>query len=561
MDTVKTDLSFDIKKYSKLLFIFFSSIIIYILAVVFNNVFINIMPTTSYLAWHTMFEFASILVSFSIFAVTHFIYEENGNLSMLIFGCAFLSMSCLDMFHTLSYKGMADFFIVNDTANRATTLWIFSRLSGVIGIMSAIFISPKAVSKIKKEFFVIITILFSIGLFLIVTYYPNFFPTMFVEGQGLTKIKILIEYIIILILAINFISLTIEYTKTNSRRDYMFMMALVLLIFSEFAFTNYGSIYDAFNYVGHFFKVVAYIFLYRAVYVENLTAPYRELKKTKNELKVYSDNLDILVEKRTEELNELNEVLLTDIEYAKEVQSCLLPAEMPQNMLVTFNAEFFIAAHLSGDFYNVIKLDEDNIAVYIGDVSGHGVAAAMLTVFANQNVIQLKERKSESNKILKPGIILKTIYNSFNKTNINAEKYILMIYGIYNIKHKSFTYSSAGINVPPYIIKYSCEVIEMDVKGLPICKLGDLVDPFYENKTIQLESGDKILFYSDGLVEAKNELGEEYGHDKLKNLLRENHVLNSSELNATIKSDFFSYIGSATNLMDDTTLLIMEISS
>ena len=150
MDTVKTDLFFDIKKYSKLLFIFFSSIIIYTLAVVFNNVFINIMPTTSYLAWHTMFEFASILVSFSIFAVTYFIYEENGNLSMLIFGCAFLSMSCLDMFHTLSYKGMADFFIVNDTANRATTLWIFSRLSGVIGIMSALFISPKAVSKIKK---------------------------------------------------------------------------------------------------------------------------------------------------------------------------------------------------------------------------------------------------------------------------------------------------------------------------------------------------------------------------------------------------------------------------
>ena len=101
----------------------------------------------------------------------------------------------------------------------------------------------------------------------------------------------------------------------------------------------------------------------------------------------------------------------------------------------------------------------------------------------------------------------------------------------------------------------------MDVKGLPICKLGDLIDPFYENKTIGLESGDKILFYSDGLVEAKNEHGEEYGHDKLKNLLRENHTLNSSELNSTIKIDFFNYIGSTTNLMDDTTLLIMEISS
>ena len=561
MDIIKTNLFDDIKKYNKLLFIFFSSIIIYIIAVVYNNVFVNIMPTTSYLAWHTMFEFSGILVSFSIFAVTYFIYEENGNLNMLIFGCAFLSMSCLDMFHTLSYKGMADFFIVNDTANRATTLWIFSRISGVVGIMSALFISPNIIRKVKKELFVATTVVFSIGLFIIVTYYPNFFPTMFIEGQGLTKIKILIEYIIILILVLNFISVTIEYTKTNSHRDYMFMMALVLLIFSEFAFTNYGSIYDAFNYIGHLFKVAAYILLYRAIYIENLTAPYRELKKTKNELKIYSDDLDILVEKRTQELKELNEVLLTDIEYAKEVQSCLLPAEMPKDMSVSFHAEFFIAEHLSGDFYNVIKLDEDNIAVYIGDVSGHGVAAAMLTVFANQNVIQLKERKYESDKILKPGVVLKTIYNSFNKTNINSEKYILMIYGIYNIKSKSFTYSSAGINVPPYIIKKSGKVLEMDVKGLPICKLGDLIDPFYDNKTIQLESGDKILFYSDGLVEAKNEQGEEYGHDKLENLLRKNYRLSSSELNATIKDDFFSYIGHAKNLMDDTTLLVMEISS
>lgn len=338
------------------------------------------------------------------------------------------------------------------------------------------------------------------------------------------------------------------------------MIAIVLLIFSEFAFTNYGSIYDAFNYIGHFFKVIAYMIFYRAIYLENIRFPYRELRTTKNKLKKYSENLDILVEKRTEELKDLNKILLADIEYAKETQHCLLPAHMPKNNSVCFNAGYFIAERLSGDFYNVIKLDEDNIALYIGDVSGHGVSAAMLTVFANQNVLQLKEKEATSGEYIEPGFVLKNIYNSFNKTNISSEKYILMLYGIYNTKTKHFTYSSAGINVPPYIIKESGEIIKMHVKGLPICKLGELIDPYYENETIQLETGDKVLFYSDGLVEAKNKEDKVYGEKKLEDLLRENYKLDSYKLNNVIKNDLFNHMGFGEELMDDTTLLIMEIT-
>ena len=563
MDIVKTnklDLFDTVKKYNKILLVFFAAIIIYIIAVVFNNVFVEIMPVDSFLAWHTIFEFASILVSFSIFTVAYFIYEESGDLSMIIFGCAFLSMSFLDIFHTLSYKGMPDFFIVNDTANRATVLWILSRTSGTLGFMVASFIPRHITCKIKKERFVLVTSIFSILLFLITTYSPNFFPLMFVDGEGLTSIKIFIEYILIFCLIITFIRFAIIHQRTDSNRDYQFMIALVLLAFSEFAFTNYGSAYDAFNYIGHFFKVIAYIILYKAVYVENLTKPYKQLKIAKDKLKIYSNNLDLLVEKRTEELKDLNEVLLEDIEYAKEMQNWLLPEQMPKDMSVTFDAKFFITERLSGDFYNVIKLDKDNIALYIGDVSGHGVSAAMLTVFANQNVIQLKEHKDSSEELIKPGSVLKTVFNSFNKTNINSEKYILMLYCIYNTKTKRLTYSSAGINTPPYIIRKSGEVIEIDVSGLPICKLGDLIDPTYENKTVELKSGDKVLFYSDGLTEAMDENKEEYGQAKLEEFLKDNYKLNAANLNDELTKNLLDYIGPGNELTDDTTLLVMELT-
>lgn len=559
MDTTDTRLFQKIKKYNTVVFVSIISIIIYIIAAIYNNTFVNMMPVTRYLTWHTIFEFASILVSFSVFTVAYFIYEESSSLKMIMFGCVFLLMGCLDGFHTFSYKGMPDFFIVNDTANRATTLWILSRLIGSLGFMSAISIPSNTISTIKKEFFVVVTAIFTIILFLIVTYYPNVLPSMYIEGEGLTNIKILIEYIIIFILGISFIIVLTQYRETNSNIEYKFMIALVLLIFSEFSFTSYGSIYDAFNYIGHLYKVIAYSLLYKAIYIENVSTPYREMKKSKNKLKQYSDNLNLIVQQRTKELEKLNEELLNDIGYAKEMQRCLLPTQMPQGMSVSFDAEYLAAEDLSGDFYNVVKLDDSNIAIYIGDVSGHGISAAMLTVFAYQNVIQLKEKEDSADKIIEPGFVLETIYKSYNKTNINEEKYILMLYGIYNIKNKSFKYASAGINVSPYIIKRSGEIYEMDVRGFPICKLGDFVSPNYKNRSIHLETGDKVLFYSDGLIEAKNNNGKIYGQHKLEELLKGNHDLNSAELNIVIKNDFFSHIGYSNELMDDVTFLTMSV--
>ncbi|NLY46937.1 MAG: SpoIIE family protein phosphatase [Tissierella sp.] len=563
MEHTKIKLFDRFKKYNRIIFVFILSIILYFLAAIHNEFFMNIMSVTSYLSWHIIFEFASILVSFSIFAVTYFIYEESGSLKMMILGCAFLIMGFLDGFHALSFKGMTDFFIANDTANRATTLWILSRLIGSLGFMSAILTPSNIISNIKKGFLALITISFSILLFLIVTYLPDFFPAMFIEELGLTNLKLILEYIIILLMGISFVIVAAEYNKTNSNREYLFMIALMLSILSEFAFTNYGSVYDAFNYIGHLYKVFAYFTFYKAIYIENVSVPYREMKKARHELKNHLDNLNLIVEERTKKLEEMNKVLMTDIENAKEMQRYLLPTEMPKDESVSFYAEYFAAERLSGDFYNVVKLDENNIAIYIGDVSGHGVSAAMLTVFANQSIKPFIDEENVvlSKKIVEPGFVLKNIYKSFNNTNYKIDTYILMLYGIYNVKDKSFTYASAGINVTPYIIKKSGEILELNIKGFPICKLGEFNMPFYDNRIIQLEAGDKILFYTDGLIEAKNKSGEIFGKNKMKEFLSKNQSLSPNELYLAIKNSLFNHIGNHEKLMDDVTYLIMEVRS
>lgn len=549
-----------IKKCHGIAFVFIASLLLFICTVRYNNTFIHIMSVTTYLTWHSLFEFLSILAAYSIFIVSYYTYDESSNLRMMLFGCVFLAMGTLDTFHFMSYKGMATFFVPNTTSNRATTFWILSRLIGSIGITAAVFTPVQLKSHLKKGFFVVPTIILVFSLFLLVTYYPDLLPAMFIEDKGLTLIKIILEYVVIFFSMITFIKVAMDYRKTRQRQQYLFMAAILLFIFSEYAFVKYASVYDAFNYLGHIYKIVAYLVMFNAVYTDNVKMPYREMKKAKNQLSEYSDGLNVLVKQRTHELEKINAKLMQDLDYAKEMQQSLLPDNMPQDDLISFEAVYLPAEHLSGDFYNVVRLDENNIAVYIGDVAGHGVSAAILTVFANQNIKSLKETEDSINSIITPGYVVNSLYKAFNKTNFKEETYLVMIYGVYNTVSRCFTYASGGINVPPYIIKHSGEVIEMDVAGFPICKLGNIISPSFEDRVVQLEPGDKILFYTDGLVEAENDNGSKYTHENLLDIVNSNKFLRKEEFCQAIKKDFFSCMENKGNAKDDVTLLLMEVS-
>jgi len=107
---------------------------------------------------------------------------------------------------------------------------------------------------------------------------------------------------------------------------------------------------------------------------------------------------------------------------------------------------------VSGDFCNVFKIDNDNIGFYIGDVSGHGVPAAMLTIFLNQTVKTLLEMETNELNKISPAMVLENIYRSFNSTNFDENVYIVMIYAVYNRHTQVLTYSSAGLNVSPILI-------------------------------------------------------------------------------------------------------------
>jgi phosphoserine phosphatase RsbU/P len=548
------------KHYLLLFYIFIFSVLIFKIAGIYQHSFTNFMNVATYLTWHNIFEFVSILVSFTVFSVSYFSYNQTGRLRSVFLGNIFLLTGTIDAFHTLSFKGMPDFFIPNMGANRATTFWIIARLIGAIGFIITSFIPNNKKSKINKMLFIIPSIIISFTTFITVTYFSNILPKMYDEVRGLTEIKIVLEYLIIVILLIAIIKFVHEYNKTKDFLIILFVGALLLSIFSELAFVSYkNDVHHIYNYLGHVYKIIAFSIIFRVIFIYNVQMPYKKLSEAKDELRSYAENLDKIVDKRTHELKRMNQKFLDDLEYARDIQKAVLPARLPKETEVSFCAKYFPAESVGGDFYNVFKLDEDNIGIYVGDVAGHGVPAAMLSVFINQSIKSLREFDKNRTEIITPSLVLKNLYESFNMTNFKDNIYVVLLYCVYNIKTRKLTYASAGLNAEPIIIKNTGEVYNLCISGFPICKFIEFYNEDYIDSYIELDEGDKILFYTDGLVDAERHDGLKFCDINLNKLIKKNLNQNCSELSNSIEKGVFEFIDNNV-IKDDITFVIMEVN-
>lgn len=538
------------------------SIIPFVLAYCLQSEFDKLMGVATFLTWHNLFEFSSILVSVSVFLVAYYSYDQTGRSKSIYLGSVFLTVALIDAFHTLSYKGMPDFFISNDTSNRATTLWIVSRFIAAVGFVFAGNTVKRNKNKIRKKkklnknIYLIISLCLSITILVTTTWFPSIFPLMYEEGVGLTAFKKNSELVIIFLFFISGVRFVRRYFLKKEILELVSAYSMVLSIYSEMSFMQYFSVYDVYNYLGHIYKFIAFFMLFRVIFITNIRRPYIELYEAKHKIKSYADNLDLIVQKRTEELRKLNDQLMEDLRYAKGIQKAMYPSKLPQYKEVLFDSRYFPAEMVSGDFYNVFKRDEENIALFIGDVSGHGVPAAMLTVFVNQTVRTLIDTESG---IISPSEVLNSIYKSFNKTNFSEEVYIVMIYALYNVKKRELTYSSAGHNVEPVLIKRDGTVEEIRIVGFPICKFGEFYDDQYKDDTLVLNSKDKVLFYTDGLIEARNTEGDFYSKERFIDLLKNNSNKSCKDINKIITRSLFEFTGKYA-LKDDVTFFILEVN-
>lgn len=201
--------------------------------------------------------------------------------------------------------------------------------------------------------------------------------------------------------------------------------------------------------------------------------------------------------------------LESELKLALEIQTNLLPKSNP----VLENFDIFgisiPSRHVGGDYFDFIRLDDEKMLVAIADVSGKGMPASLL--MAN---VQAALRVLSPLRLPLAEMVVKI--NSIVYQNTSAEKFVTFFYGILDIKNSTFEYLNAGHN-PPFLFRNSNEIEVLSEGGLILGFLEEAMP--YSVGTVKLENNETIVLYTDGIPEALDPDNQEFGEDKLKNVI------------------------------------------
>ncbi|RPH48503.1 MAG: diguanylate cyclase [Desulfobacteraceae bacterium] len=247
----------------------------------------------SYTLFHFVAESFSIVIAISLFIIALNTSQLAKNNYILFLSIAFLFAGLIDFVHTLAYKGMGIF--QGFDANLPTQLWIIARYLQSLSLLAAPwFIDRKLNIRAVLGFYLAATL-----LLLATVFSGTLFPDCFIEGKGLTHFKIISEYIICLILIASLVLLLRHREKFDQEILRLIVWSILFTIVSELAFTFYISVYGLSNLIGHYFKIVSFYLIYRAIIVTGLENPYRllfhDLYKNKEELQTILDASPIMI--------------------------------------------------------------------------------------------------------------------------------------------------------------------------------------------------------------------------------------------------------------------------
>jgi sigma-B regulation protein RsbU (phosphoserine phosphatase) len=215
------------------------------------------------------------------------------------------------------------------------------------------------------------------------------------------------------------------------------------------------------------------------------------------------------------ELLDKQKRLEEDLRAAATIQETLLPTNLPALPELNIAWKFLPCDLIGGDIFNVVPLDEAHLGFYMLDVSGHGVPSAMVTVSVAQLMTPhsgyLKKRVPSPPfyQIVSPREVLKALDEEYPFERFN--KFFTIVYLLLDISQQKFVYSSAAH--PPPLLLHRDRGLEMLDKGGTIIGLNGVV-PF-EQEERQLHPGDKVIFYTDGVVEYLNQEEEPFGPERL----------------------------------------------
>lgn len=235
-----------------------------------------------------------------------------------------------------------------------------------------------------------------------------------------------------------------------------------------------------------------------------------------------------------------------EMKLASEIQTRLLPKSQPELIGYKIAGKSVPASEVGGDFYDFISIDNNNLAFCLGDVSGKGIPAALL--MANlQSVLRGQTLTGNSCKECV------TLANNILYHNTASNKFATLFYGTIDISNHELTYCNAGHNMPLYLSSDN-KITPLESGGMAA---GIMPWIPYEEIIMSFKSGDLMILFSDGITEAMNSKDEEFGEERLINLVTGNRNRLPEELINIIFKEVNDFSGNKPQA-DDMTLVIIE---
>ncbi|MCB9223585.1 MAG: PP2C family protein-serine/threonine phosphatase [Crocinitomicaceae bacterium] len=252
--------------------------------------------------------------------------------------------------------------------------------------------------------------------------------------------------------------------------------------------------------------------------------------------------------KRMAQESIVQESVKKELEIASEMQRLLFPEELPSNNQIDISAKYLSHSKVSGDYYDYIRLNENEFIICIADVSGKGLAAAML--MAN---FQATVRTLYTYKRFK----LEDLVTELNRKvfeSAKGEKFVTFFIAEYNSKTRRLKYINAGHNWPILIQGGTSSFLNKGSIGLGM--LREL--PFLESDVLKIKNNTTLLLYTDGVVELENKEEEQFQTDRLTKIVQNFYPLSMEDLNSIIFSKLDEWRGKC-KYVDDTAILSCRI--
>lgn len=256
----------------------------------------------SYVLFHTTIEFYCIMIAFTIFIVIWNSREYLDEHVFLFLGIALFFISFIDITHTLAYPGINLFAKFDSTTNLTTQLWIAARYIEAFTILMVPFLFNK---KIKVRLtFEIYSVIILVTFASIFTF--KIFPTSYIDGLGLTLFKKISEYTISIILTVAAVLLYKKKNYLDKNIFYLLFTSIIFTILSELSLTTYFNVSDFSNILGHYFKLISYLLIYKTISEIGIKHPlsyiFNSMTKDAEKVKISETKFRSLVEIATDSI-------------------------------------------------------------------------------------------------------------------------------------------------------------------------------------------------------------------------------------------------------------------